>query len=74
MNKENQNQKNESRRSFVQKTALATSALLTMPLGVDAMANVHGEKKLKTILCSEYFFFSSIKSGSPCSYSPRDAQ
>ena len=35
-----------SRRSFVQKTALATSALLTMPLGVDAMANVYGAKKL----------------------------
>jgi len=50
MNKKNQNQKNESRRSFVQKTALATSALLTMPLGVDAMANVHGEKKLKIAL------------------------
>lgn len=39
-----------SRRSFVQKTALATSALLTMPLGVDAMANVYGAKKLKLAL------------------------
>ena len=48
MNKKNQ--KNESRRSFVQKTALATSALLTMPLGLDAMANVHAEKKLKIAL------------------------
>ena len=47
MNNKNKNQKNESRRSFVQKTALATSALLTMPLGVDAMANVNGRKNLK---------------------------
>jgi len=50
----NKNQTNrkegESRRSFVQKTALATSALLTIPLGVEAMANVRGDKKLKLAL------------------------
>ena len=39
-----------SRRSFVQKTALATSGLLTVPLSVEAMANVHGAKKLKLAL------------------------
>jgi len=39
-----------SRRSFVQKTALATSGLLTVPLSVEAMANVYGEKKLKLAL------------------------
>ena len=40
----------ESRRSFVQKTALATSAILTMPLGIESMANVQGDKKLKLAL------------------------
>ena len=40
----------ESRRSFVQKTALATSAILTVPLGVESMANVQGDKKLKLAL------------------------
>jgi predicted dehydrogenase len=39
-----------SRRSFVQKTALATSGLLTVPLSVEAMANVYGAKKLKLSL------------------------
>ena len=39
-----------SRRSFVQKTALATSGLLTVPLSVEAMANVYGAKKLKLAL------------------------
>ena len=39
-----------SRRSFVQKTALATSGLLTVPLTVEAMANVYGAKKLKLAL------------------------
>ena len=54
MKMKNKNQTNrkegESRRSFVQKTALATSALLTIPLGVEAMANVRGDKKLKLAL------------------------
>lgn len=40
----------ESRRSFVQKTALATSAILTMPLGVESKANIQGDKKLKLAL------------------------
>ena len=40
----------ETRRSFVQKTALATSGLLSVPLSVEAMAQVHGEKKLKLAL------------------------
>ncbi|MDG1191608.1 MAG: Gfo/Idh/MocA family oxidoreductase [Flavobacteriaceae bacterium] len=39
-----------SRRSFVQKTALATSGLLTVPLSVETMANVYGAKKLKLAL------------------------
>jgi len=39
-----------SRRSFVQETALATSGLLTVPLSVEAMANVYGAKKLKLAL------------------------
>ena len=40
----------ESRRSFVQKTVFATSAILTMPLGLESMANVHDDKKLKLAL------------------------
>lgn len=47
MNKKNKNPNDSSRRSFVQKTALATGGLLTVPLSVDAMAHVHGNKKLK---------------------------
>ena len=39
-----------SRRSFVQKTALATGAMMTLPLGVDAMAHVYGNQKLKIAL------------------------
>ena len=31
----NKNQKNESRRAFVQKTAMATGALLTVPMGLE---------------------------------------
>lgn len=40
----------QSRRSFVQKTALATTGLLTVPLPIEAAANVLGEKKLKLAL------------------------
>jgi len=43
-------QQNESRRTFVRKTALATGALLTVPSGVEQMAQVHGNKKLKLAL------------------------
>lgn len=39
-----------SRRDFVQKTALATSGILSAPLSVEAMAYVNGEKKLKLAL------------------------
>ena len=39
-----------TRRSFVKQTALATSGLLSVPLSVEAMANVNGEKKLKLAL------------------------
>ena len=39
-----------TRRSFVQKTALATSALMSVPLSVEASANIYGEKKLKLAL------------------------
>ena len=44
------NQKNKSRRAFVQTTAMATGALLTVPLGVDGMARVNGNQKLKLAL------------------------
>ena len=37
----------KTRREFVKKTALATTALLSAPLPLEAMANVNGEKKLK---------------------------
>jgi len=46
----NKNQKNESRRAFVQKTAMATGALLTVPMGLEGMARVNGNKKLKLAL------------------------
>jgi myo-inositol 2-dehydrogenase/D-chiro-inositol 1-dehydrogenase len=46
----NQKEKGQSRRAFVQKTALATSALLTVPMTVEGMAHVHAEKKLKLAL------------------------
>jgi predicted dehydrogenase len=50
--KNNQNFKNEgqSRRSFVQKTALVTGGLMSAPMGVSGMANVFNEKKLKLAL------------------------
>ena len=50
--KNNQNFKNEgqSRRSFVQKTALVTGGLMSAPMGVSSMANVFNEKKLKLAL------------------------
>ena len=50
MNNKNKNQKNKSRRAFVQKTAMATGALLTVPVGVDRMARVSGNQKLKLAL------------------------
>ena len=50
MNKKNQIPNDLSRRSFVHKTALVTGGLLSAPLSVDAMANVHGNKKLKLAL------------------------
>ena len=48
-NKKNEN-KSQSRRDFVQKTAMATGAFLTVPMGVESMARVHGEQKLKLAL------------------------
>ena len=50
MNNKNKKQKNESRRAFVQKTAMATGALLTLPMGVEGMARVNGNQKLKLAL------------------------
>jgi len=44
------NSRNKTRREFVKKTALATGALLSAPLPLEAMANVNGEKKLKLAL------------------------
>lgn len=39
-----------TRRSFVKQTALATGGILSVPLSVEAMAHVNGEKKLKLAL------------------------
>ena len=50
MNSKNKNKKSESRRAFVQKTVMATGALLTVPIGVDGMARVNGNQKLKLAL------------------------
>ena len=50
MKAKNKNQKSESRRNFVQKTALATGAMFTLPMGVEGMARVQGEQKLKLAL------------------------
>ena len=50
MNTKNKNQKNKSRRAFVQTTAMATGALLTVPMGVERMARVNGNQKLKLAL------------------------
>ena len=50
MNNKNKNQKSESRRAFVQKTAMASGVLLTVPIGVDGMARVNGNQKLKLAL------------------------
>jgi len=50
MNTKNKNQKNKSRRAFVQTTAMATGALLTVPMGVEGMARVNGNQKLKLAL------------------------
>ena len=44
------NSRNKTRREFVKKTALATGALLSAPLPLEAMANVNGEKRLKLAL------------------------
>ena len=44
-----QTNRSQSRRTFVQKSALATSGLLTVP-SLSRMAHVHGNKKLKLAL------------------------
>ncbi len=44
------NKRNKTRREFVKKTALATSALLSTPMSLEAMAKVNGERKLKLAL------------------------
>ncbi len=41
---------NKSRRSFIKKTSIATGAIVASPLFVEAMSNVHAEKKLKVAL------------------------
>jgi len=41
------NSRKKTRREFVKKTALATTAILSAPLPLEATANVNGEKKLK---------------------------
>ena len=41
---------NKSRRSFIKKTSMATGAIVASPLFVEAMSNVHAEKKLKVAL------------------------
>ena len=39
--------KDFSRRNFIKKSALITGGALSIPLSVEAMANVNNEKKLK---------------------------
>ena len=41
---------NKSRRSFIKRTSIATGAIVASPLFVEAMSNVHAEKKLKVAL------------------------
>ena len=41
MKNNKQKNQNQSRRQFVQQTAMATGAFLTVPMGVERMANVH---------------------------------
>ncbi len=44
------NKRNKTRREFVKKTALASSAILSAPLSLDAMVKVNRERKLKLAL------------------------
>ena len=44
------NKRNKTRREFVKKTALASSAILSAPLALDAMVKVNTESKLKLAL------------------------
>ncbi|MBR98588.1 MAG: dehydrogenase, partial [Flavobacteriaceae bacterium] len=46
----NKSNSNKSRRSFIKKTSIATGAIVASPLFVEAMSNVHAEKKLKVAL------------------------
>lgn len=41
---------NQDRRAFIQKTALATGGILTAPISMNAMVNVHNDKTLKLAL------------------------
>ena len=47
MNNKDKNQKSQSRRAFVQKTAIASGILLAAPLSMEGMARVNGNQKLK---------------------------
>ena len=49
MEEKNTPKNKQSRRDFVQRTALATGALFTIP-SVESMAHVHGDQKLKLAL------------------------
>ena len=46
----NKSNSNKSRRSFIKNTSIATGAIVASPLFVEAMSNVHAEKKLKIAL------------------------
>jgi predicted dehydrogenase len=50
MNNKDKNQKSQSRRAFVQKTAIASGILLAAPLSMEGMARVNGNQKLKLAL------------------------
>lgn len=50
MKKNQKTNTSQTRRNFVQTTTLAAGGLMTVPLSVEAMANVNNEKKLKLAL------------------------
>ena len=46
----NKNKKSESRRAFVQKTAIASGILLSSPIGLEGMVRINENPKLKLAL------------------------
>ena len=50
MKRKSKVQNNQARREFIQKTALASGGIITVPFSMEAMVNVHNEKTLKLAL------------------------